>query len=106
MAVESALRLADQGHDRIADGPFPARQQPVLGRGRRERPALARADRFGRRPEGFGGPRLDFDDHQLPAATADEVDLAPAGREARAYHHVAAPLDELARRLLPGATAV
>jgi len=64
---------------------------------------LARADRLCRRPELLVGPRLDLDDNEVWAATADQVQLAPPGSEAGTNHLVAAPPEEVRRRLLAGA---
>src|SRR6266702_1876843 len=65
--------------------------------------AAAASARRGRGPERLAAPRLDLHDHQLSAPTADEVDLAAPGGEARADHVITSPPHQLGRGLLAGA---
>ena len=79
------------------------REGTVLSRGSHQGPPLARADSLHRGPKAVVRPCLDLNDHEVSAATADQVELAAPGPEAGPDHLIAVPPEEVRGCFLPGA---
>src|SRR6202163_1363891 len=76
---EAAVWLECQAYHRVPNAASPAGQRAIFGCRRHQCATFTRSNCFERCAERIVCPRLDLDYHQVVAATAYQVQLAPSG---------------------------